>query len=144
MVPDLVDAAVIAVAHFVMDGFGRLSATLAADDLALLAARGVTAAALAVRLAEHGLRRVGCVAFAELARRDSSWGSFREAVTRRPAEQRQADWFVDTIHALAGHSPYAAFMVIRSIGDTVPRAAGSLAMAAARGVRDRLRPLIRV
>jgi hypothetical protein len=143
LVPDLLDAAALAVAHFVKDGFGAIEPTSAALDLALLADTGVGPSALATRLAEHGLRRIGLVGFTELTRRDARFEPYRDAAARSRLERSWADAMVNAVPLLAARRPYAAFMLIRAIGDDLSGACGSLTMAAARGVRDQVRALVR-
>lgn len=142
LVPDLADAAVLALANFVKNGFGEIEPSQAPADLALLADKGVTAVALAERLREHGLRRVGLVGMVALARRDARWAPYVDALGG-DHDRARAAWFVRAIERAAAADPYAGLMVVRAVGDTPLSTVGSLAWGAARGVRDWARKRLR-
>ncbi|MBI2389020.1 MAG: nucleotidyltransferase family protein [Deltaproteobacteria bacterium] len=143
LVPERVDAAVLALANFVKNGFGLIEPSQAPTDLALLADKGVTAAALSERLREHKLRRVGLVGMTALARRDRRWEPFVAALVRKDGETARAAWFVRAIERAAAVDPYAGLIVVRAIGDAPLSTVGSVAWGAARGVRDWARRRLR-
>jgi hypothetical protein len=80
LVPDAADAAAIGLAHWAKDGFGRAAPRSFAPDVLLLQDRaGLTPGALGERLAEHGLRRIGALAFGLFALREPRFDAFRAA-----------------------------------------------------------------
>jgi len=131
--PDLVDAAALAIAHFVKDKNGRFGHGLLATDLALLSSAGVTPKALASRLAEHKLRRVGLVALRSLAEADPRWGDWYEVLHPSNYEHRYAA-AVGAVFRGAGpkHRQRAlAFLAAHTIGDDLSDAAANFVLGTA-------------
>ncbi len=127
LVPDPLDAAALAIAHFVKDKCGAFAPVRVDADLDALSRRAqLGPSALAERLAEHGLRRVGLVAFASLARREPRWTEWGDALAPSRAERAWAS-FVSARLARSGPSTRAgAFLLSRTIGDS-PRAIAACA-----------------
>jgi hypothetical protein len=145
LVPDPLDAAACAVAHYVKDIIGhRGPGRLVLDLDRMIARTGVAPEPLAARLAEHGLRRVGLVAFTAVAEKDTRWLPWRDACARSRLERRAARAVVSALHRLADDHYDTAFLLVRSIADrTMPDSAIGFALTAARLTRDRLRALVR-
>lgn len=137
LVPDALDAAVLAIANHVKDQFGATSHGKIAGDLALLESfGGVRPAALAQRLAEHGLRRVGVLGFDDLAGADARWSAYRDACASSPAEIRALRRRAEAIRTVGERSNRLGFLLVRSVADRPLDAAASVALAGARLTRD--------
>lgn len=140
-VPDALDAAVLAVAHYVKDLLGAIGHGKIAADLELLVAHaGVEPRGLAVRLSSHGLRRVGLLAFTELAEQDPGrardWARFRDACAASDVERETMSWLGRALVPLAARSERLGFLAVRGLADRPIDGAASMALAAARLARD--------
>jgi hypothetical protein len=136
-VPDALDAAVLAVANYGKDMLGAVGHGRLGEDLALLEERaGITPAALAQRLASHGLRRVGLLALAHLTSYEPRWQSYRDALSHSRAEMAALDLLARSVPAIATKSEALAHLTVRGVADRAPDAAASLALAALRFGRD--------
>src|SRR5690606_21804056 len=91
----------------------------------------ITKSALADRLAEHGLRRVGLVAFASLARRDPRWAEWAEALAPDRAERAWAAVTADRLARSGPRGRAAAFLLARTIGDSPRDVAANLVLGSA-------------
>jgi hypothetical protein len=137
LVPDPLDAAVLAIANHVKDQFGATSHGKIAGDLALLERyAGVGPEALAARLAEHGLRRVGLLGFDDLTASDSRWQPYRDACAQSPAELRALHRFAAAVRTVGARSNRLGFLLVRGVADRPFDAAASMTLASARLTRD--------
>jgi hypothetical protein len=138
-VPDALDAAALAIAHYVKDMLGAVGHGKITVDLELLDANaGLDPRALAERLASHGLRRAGLLAFADLAAADPRWRPHRDACARSTLERRSLELMAQGVGALAERSERLAFLAVRGLADRPLDGAASAALAAARLARDAL------
>lgn len=155
LVPDPLDAAALAVAHHAKDLFGVTGHGKLASDLRLLERHGgVTPRALSVRLAEHGLRRVGLVVFSHLADRATevvraegepdggapSWAEYQGACASSAFEAGLASRFAARLASVAARAPRLGFLMVRAVADRPADGATSLALALARLGRDVVKP----
>lgn len=138
-VPDALDAAVLAIANYVKDLLGAIGHGKIAADLELLAEHaGIEPRSLAGRLSSHGLRRVGLLAFTELAELDPArqWAEYRDACAASDAERAAMSWLGRGLVPLAARSERLGFLAIRGVADRPLDGAASMALAAARLARD--------
>jgi hypothetical protein len=147
-IPDPLDAACIAIANHVKDCAGAKAHGRLASDLRLLAERAsMTPTSLGERLREHGLRRIALVAFASLANapsepKRSEWLDWLEALAPSHAERRASVWLAEWIVRMTPRRYALAFLGVRSIADSWPRALAGFSVTAARLGRDRVRPYL--
>lgn len=129
-VPDAVDAAALSLAHFVKDKVGAYGPVRVEADLEVLARNaGVEPVGLAARLREHGLRRVGLVAFAALEDRGFDAGPWLDAAAPTRGERT---WARTIARRLAGkHARAEAFLLARTIGDSPRAIAANLVLGSA-------------
>lgn len=143
LVPDALDAATISIGNYVKDSLGAVGHGLLARDLGMQIARGdLDADALAQRLRAHGARRIALVAFTALARQDSSWCEWLEALKPRVLERRAASAIVSWLGRHAARHPDAAFMLVRSIADRPLDSALGFQLTALRLARDHVRTIL--
>lgn len=118
-VPDVLDAAVIAIGHHVKDKLGGHRHVRHARDLRTLSERaGLTPERLAERLVEHGLRRAGLVSLQALTMDDPWFSAWFEALSPSNAERRWAHWMADVLRAPLPLQRMAQFALARTIGDS--------------------------
>lgn len=140
LAPDPLDAAVLAVANYTKDMLGSVGHGRLAEDLKLLEERaGVAPGPLAERLASHGLRRAGLLAFVDMARRDPYFAPYRAACSTSDVEEGALQLLARIVPPVAARAEPLAFMMVRGVGDDASTSALSLAMTAARLLRDRMR-----
>lgn len=88
--PSIVDAGVLAVAHYVIDLQGLLAPSRLPGDLQILSRHGLTPAALARALTEYGLRRTAVVAFESMCAVDRGWAPWLAALAPDDVDRRVA------------------------------------------------------
>ncbi len=142
--PEAVDAACIAIAHYVKDALGnRGHGRLAADLELLMKHAELRPADLAHRLAEHRLRRMGLLAFAALAEDSVQWREWQYANDPTDAERLVTRMLLFALRRSAGAHPDLELLLARAAADNWARATGSVSFGAMRLVRDALQRLVR-
>lgn len=136
LVPDLLDAAVLAIANHAKDTLGPGGAEKLAQDMTLLVDRGVAAQPLADRLTEHGLRRVGAIGFADLAHSDPRWAPFRDVCAPGRGERALLELAARGIASAGSYSERLGFLLVRGVADRPADGLASFGLAAARLTRD--------
>lgn len=138
LVPEPYDAACLAIAHYVKDCLGAKGHGGLARDLEWIAERGgIDPTGLAARLSEHGLRRVGLVAFAALGE-GRRWAPWLDALSPTRVERVAIPAVVAAIRLAAPQHYSFAFLLARTLGDDVGTSACGFAATAARLMRDRI------
>jgi len=136
-VPDPLDAAALAVAHFTKDNLGVIGHGKLAADLRLLEERaGVTPYNLARRLEEHGLRRIAVAAFVVLAEADPRWRIWRDVASRSSVETWAMERVVGAVQRADRWDERLGAMAVRGIADRSRDAALGFALAGLRQARD--------
>ncbi len=136
LLPDVLDAAVLAIANHAKDTLGPGGGEKLAQDMHLLVTAGVSAEPLADRLASHGLRRVGALAFADLTRTDPAWVAFRDACAPSRSERALLDAAARGIAEAGSVSERLGFLMVRAVADRPGDGLASFGLAAARLTRD--------
>lgn len=133
-VPDLVDAGVLVLAHFVKDRLGAYGTRYVARDLDVLLGAGVSCDAIAARCGEHGLRRVGVIAANAIASNAPRFEPLLGAFRPSKREQRIAHRGLAATVRWAQRYPRLSWWSVRLLPDD--RDAQVLGLA--RQVRDSL------
>jgi len=136
-VPDPLDAAALAIAHFTKDNLGVIGHGKLATDLCLLEERArITPHGLARRLEEHGLRRIAVAAFVVLAEEDARWRVWRDVTSRSSVETWAMERVVRAVRRADRVDERLGAMAVRGIADRPRDAALGFALAGLRQVRD--------
>ena len=143
LVPDPEDGAAISIGNYVKDRLGAVGhGKLALDLQQLIEHRGLRPFGLAARLAEHGLRRIGLVAFTALCQTDPAWEPWISALDAAPWEKYLAEQAVALSREHAARHPDLGYLALRAIADSAWQAPVGLGLAAVRLGRDRVRRLL--
>jgi len=117
LIPDAVDGAIVALAHFTKDRVGRFGSRNLRLDLALFEADGANPREVAERVNLYGLRRVVLIALAKLERDDGAFGRYIEALAPSRAELTIARAISAGFDSLALRAPRATWWAVRALPD---------------------------
>ena len=116
-VPDLVDAAVLVLAHFVKDRLGAYGTRYVARDLDVLLGAGAGYEAIATRCGEHGLRRVGLIAANAIASSAPRFRPLLDAFCASTLELRVANCYLVAAVRWAQRYPRLSWWTVRLLPD---------------------------
>jgi hypothetical protein len=140
--PDPLDAAAIAIANQVMDCLIPGHTARLGLDLALLRARaGVEPAALAARLGEVRMRKMGIVALTNLKLKDPTSTDWIDALEPTVFERAYARVMVPLMNDVVLRDLRASLILSRAVADGPIRAGMSVGWGLGRWARDTLRSL---
>jgi hypothetical protein len=140
LVPDALDAAVIAIAHTLKDAMGK---PIAQDLAAIESSGAISPQSVAERLASHGLRRAGLLVFAHLNQRDpGKWDRWLASVEPSKTELRMAIAFWRGLELAASRFPRSPLVLAPLGADGVCTPVTGAVVGACRVLRLRIKGIV--